>query len=180
MAYYTDGSCLGNPGPGGWAVVWAGGELSGSEGVTTNNRMELRAAIEAVRVGASEVVTDSTYVQRGATEWSPAWVRRGFRGVRNADLWRELLGLLETREVRWSWVRGHSGSELNERADRVARARASERADEVPGGDALERRAGPEADLGVVERPEPECAQEGLAVDEAVLGDLVVGGHGLG
>ena len=130
-----DGSCLGNPGPGGWAaVIWTetGEErvLSGGEPNTTNNRMELTAvihAVEAVPDGIpATVLCDSQYVVKGITEWLPSWVRRGWqtagrRPVKNADLWRRLAGARARRPaVRFEWVRGHSGHAGNERAHDVA------------------------------------------------------------
>ncbi len=129
---YTDGACSGNPGPGGWGVVLIAGshrkELSGGESLTTNNRMELTAAIEALealkKTSRIEIVTDSTYIVRGMTEWLPGWKRRGWRRAKgeleNRDLWQKLYELSLTHEVAWKWVRGHTGNELNELADRLA------------------------------------------------------------
>lgn len=130
---HTDGGADPNPGPGGWAAVLrANGhvkELSGGEPATTNNRMELTAAIEALRAlrGASEadVYTDSTYLRNGVTEWLPGWKARGWRTaakkpVKNADLWRELDALTCQHTVRWHWVRGHAGNADNERCDELA------------------------------------------------------------
>ena len=137
-----DGSCLGNPGPGGWAavIVAASGEeqvLSGGELETTNNRMELTAAIrglEAIPAGArATVFCDSLYVVKGLTEWLPAWVRRGWktvgrRPVKNADLWRRLAAAHSSRPgVRFQWVRGHAGHAENERAHDLAAAAALRR-----------------------------------------------------
>ncbi len=132
---YTDGACSGNPGPGGWgAVLIAGGherELSGGEPQTTNNRMEIMAAIAALealtRPCSVDLHTDSQYVRQGITEWMRGWKARGWRTadnkpVKNEDLWKRL-DLARTRhEVRWHWVKGHSGHPLNERADGLARA----------------------------------------------------------
>lgn len=138
-----DGSCLGNPGPGGWAavIISSPGEeqvLSGGEAETTNNRMELTAAIravEAVPAGArATVFCDSQYVVKGITEWLPRWIRRGWqttsrRPVKNADLWRRLADARARRPaVRFEWVRGHSGHPGNERAHEVASAEAVRRA----------------------------------------------------
>lgn len=134
---YTDGACLGNPGPGGWAVVlhWRGREkeLSGAEAATTNNRMELMAAIrglEALTRGADvRVHTDSAYLRDGITRWIHAWKQNGWRTadrkpVKNTDLWRRLDEALARHRVEWLWVKGHAGHPGNERADRLARAAA--------------------------------------------------------
>lgn len=130
-----DGSCLGNPGPGGWAAVILTGTgeervLSGGEPDTTNNRMELTAAIRAVEAVPdgirATVLCDSQYVVKGITEWLPSWVRRGWRTagkqpVKNADLWRRLADARARRPtVQFEWVRGHSGHAGNERAHEVA------------------------------------------------------------
>jgi ribonuclease HI len=133
VAAFTDGACRGNPGPGGWGVVLrAGGrvkELFGGEPATTNNRMELRAAIEALgalkKPCRVDLYTDSQYVRSGITEWLPAWRARGWRTadkkpVKNQDLWEALDALAQKHEVRWHWVRGHSGHPENERADELA------------------------------------------------------------
>jgi ribonuclease HI len=130
---FTDGACLGNPGPGGWGIVlkWRGveKELSGGEIETTNNRMELTAAIEALkalkRPCRIAIYTDSTYVRNGITEWLPAWRARGWRTanrkpVKNQDLWETLSALAAQHEVAWHWVRGHAGHDGNEWADRLA------------------------------------------------------------
>jgi ribonuclease HI len=136
VTIYTDGGADPNPGPGGWAAVLleaAGGrdkELSGAEPFTTNNRMELTAAIralEALKVRCRvRLLTDSQYLRRGVTEWLPGWVARGFRRkdgtLQNEDLWRRLAELTTAHEVSWEWVRGHSGDRYNERADRLATA----------------------------------------------------------
>ncbi len=130
---YTDGACKGNPGPGGWGALlkWGGHEkeLWGGEALTTNNRMELTAVIEALRaVRRREPVTvhtDSQYVQRGVTEWLKSWKARGWKTadrkpVKNVDLWQQLDELLVGHDIRWRWVRGHSGHDGNERADALA------------------------------------------------------------
>ncbi|MGD8430693.1 MAG: ribonuclease HI [Ectothiorhodospiraceae bacterium] len=130
---FTDGACRGNPGPGGWGVVlrWQGKEktLHGGEPETTNNRMELQAAIEALaslnRRCHVVLTTDSQYVRKGITEWLPNWKRRGWRTaarkpVKNADLWQRLDELAGNHEVEWHWVRGHTGHPGNERADELA------------------------------------------------------------
>jgi ribonuclease HI len=130
---WTDGGCKPNPGPGGWAAVLrfrdTVRELSGRADVTTNNRMELTAAaeaLEALRRPCRVVVhTDSEYVRNGITRWHTGWVRRNWRNaagdpVANMDLWRRLLDAAKPHEIEWKWVRGHSGDEMNERADQLA------------------------------------------------------------
>lgn len=131
---WTDGACSGNPGPGGWAALLRWGarerELSGAEPLTTNNRMELRAAIEALAAlrGARtvELYTDSRYLRDGVVQWLPDWKRRGWRTaagkpVRNVDLWQRLDELMRNHAISWHWVRGHEGIRYNERVDRLAR-----------------------------------------------------------
>jgi ribonuclease HI len=133
VTIYTDGACRGNPGPGGWgAVLIAGGrekELFGGEPATTNNRMELLAAIRALealsRRCSVALYTDSQYVRNGIREWLPNWKRRGWKTadkkpVKNQDLWERLDALQAAHEVEWHWVRGHAGHDGNERADRLA------------------------------------------------------------
>lgn len=130
---YTDGACRGNPGPGGWAAILCSGErrkeLSGGEQQTTNNRMELTAAIKALEAlkQRSDVAlyTDSQYLRLGITEWLPDWKRRGWRTarkqpVKNTDLWQRLEQLARQHHVRWYWVKGHSGHSGNDEADRLA------------------------------------------------------------
>lgn len=130
---YTDGACRGNPGPGGWgAVLTAGGKertLKGAEVLTTNNRMELFAAIAALkalkRPCEVDLVTDSQYVRRGITEWIAQWKRRGWltasrKPVANADLWQQLEAASAPHAITWHWVKGHSGDPGNERADALA------------------------------------------------------------
>ena len=130
---YTDGACHGNPGSGGWGVVIESDgdrrELMGAQVQTTNNRMELQAAIEALLGLAEpceiEIVTDSKYVMDGMQLWLANWKRRGWKTsqgkpVKNQDLWQKLEALAEVHRVRWHWVRGHSGVEGNERADTLA------------------------------------------------------------
>ena len=130
---YTDGACRGNPGPGGWGVVLKSGKhektLHGGEQETTNNRMELKAAIEALRAlkKPSEVVlhTDSKYVMDGITSWLASWKKRGWKTaskkpVKNQDLWQELDKETGRHEIRWVWVKGHSGNDGNEQADALA------------------------------------------------------------
>jgi ribonuclease HI len=130
---YTDGACRGNPGPGGWGVLLVAGdkerEFSGGERDTTNNRMELTAAIKGLqalkRSCAVAVYTDSQYVRKGITEWVEQWQRRGWKTaaskpVKNADLWRQLDELVRDQDIAWHWVKGHSGHPGNERADELA------------------------------------------------------------
>ena len=130
---FTDGACRGNPGPGGWgALLRCRGkekELFGGEPLTTNNRMELMAAIEALRSLRRRcsvvLTTDSQYVRNGITEWLPNWKRRGWKTaarkpVKNEDLWRELDEQVQRHDVQWKWVRGHTGHPGNERADQLA------------------------------------------------------------
>ncbi len=134
---FTDGACLGNPGPGGWGVLlrWRQREreLSGGEPETTNNRMELTAAIEgleALKRGARvRLHTDSIYVRDGITRWIHAWKRNGWRTaarkpVKNEDLWRRLDAAIAGHDIEWHWVRGHSGHPENERVDALAGAAA--------------------------------------------------------
>jgi len=134
ISIYTDGACSGNPGPGGWGVVmiWRGHEkeLWGGEPQTTNNRMELMAAIRGLEAlkpgGRAALYTDSTYVRNGITEWIGKWKRNGWRTaarkpVKNEDLWRRLDAALAGHAVDWHWVKGHAGHPENERADALAR-----------------------------------------------------------
>jgi len=134
---FTDGACLGNPGPGGWAALLRFDgrekELSGGEPDTTNNRMELMAAIagiEALKRACSVlVVTDSEYVRRGVEEWMARWKANGWKTsdkkpVKNRDLWERLSAALASHEVRWQWVKGHAGHVENERVDVLAREEA--------------------------------------------------------
>lgn len=130
---FTDGACRGNPGPGGWGAILRYGdrerELYGSERETTNNRMELMAAISALealkRPCEVTLTTDSTYVQKGISEWLPQWKKRGWKTadkkpVKNQDLWQRLETALGDHRIRWHWIKGHSGHEENERADQLA------------------------------------------------------------
>jgi ribonuclease HI len=133
ITIYTDGACKGNPGPGGWGVWLRSGahekELWGGEALTTNNRMELTAVIEALAALRSRsrvtLHLDSEYVRQGITSWIHNWKRRGWRtadnkAVKNADLWRRLDELAQVHEIDWRWVRGHAGDAGNERADALA------------------------------------------------------------
>lgn len=130
---YTDGACRGNPGPGGWGALLRAGErekeLYGAEPQTTNNRMEVMAAIRALEALKRPVdvslTTDSQYLRKGITEWLPQWKRRGWKTadrkpVKNQDLWERLERALGQHRIRWHWIKGHSGHPENERADRLA------------------------------------------------------------
>ena len=134
---HTDGACLGNPGPGGWAALLCfrgrEKEIAGGEALTTNNRMELMAAIMALETlrEPCEVVlhTDSQYVRQGITLWMPNWVRRNWRtsggeAVKNRDLWERLHAACARHRIDWRWVKGHSGDPGNDRVDELARAQA--------------------------------------------------------
>ena len=134
VVVHTDGACSGNPGPGGWGAILAFGdhekELKGGEAHTTNNRMELMAAIAALealkRPCLVDIHTDSQYLRNGILSWINQWKRNGWRTadrkpVRNVDLWQRLDALLARHRVRWHWVPGHAGHVLNERADKLAR-----------------------------------------------------------
>jgi ribonuclease HI len=133
VTIYTDGSCLGNPGPGGWAAILKYGnrerELLGGEPDTTNNRMELRAGLEALRALNEPcqvtLFTDSEYMKKGVTEWMPNWKRRNWcrKGgkLANVDLWMKLDEEMARHDINWRWVRGHAGNTMNERVDQLAR-----------------------------------------------------------
>lgn len=138
LVAYTDGGCSGNPGPGGWGVVLQAldgetvvkeREISGGEDETTNNRMELTAAIQALkaldRPSQITIITDSTYVRDGITKWIHGWKRNGWKTaakkpVKNDDLWKSLDALCAGHGVTWNWVKGHAGTDGNERADKLA------------------------------------------------------------
>jgi ribonuclease HI len=133
VVIYTDGACRGNPGPGGWGVVLRykgiSKELYGGEAQTTNNRMELMAAIQALETlnKACKILlnTDSQYVLKGITEWMPDWKKRGWKTaarkpVKNEDLWRRLDAAIARHDIEWQWVKGHSGEAGNELADKLA------------------------------------------------------------
>jgi ribonuclease HI len=130
---YSDGACRGNPGPGGWGVLLKSGEvekeLYGGEANTTNNRMELMAAIRALealkRPSQVKLYTDSIYVMKGITAWIHSWKQKGWRTadkkpVKNVDLWRKLDALAAMHDIEWHWVKGHAGHPENERADQLA------------------------------------------------------------
>jgi len=134
VTIYTDGACSGNPGPGGWGAILLYGdkkkELKGGEANTTNNRMELMAAIQALealtRPCKVELHTDSQYVQKGIHEWIHGWKRRGWltadkKPVKNDDLWKRLDSAREKHDVTWKWVKGHADDVMNNRADELAR-----------------------------------------------------------
>jgi ribonuclease HI len=153
VSVHTDGACSGNPGPGGWGAIlrWDGRvrELKGGEFLTTNNRMELMAAISALealkRPCSVDLHTDSQYVRQGITQWIHNWKRNGWRTadkkpVKNADLWQRLDLALARHDIRWHWVRGHAGDALNERADQLARDAIREMREKPVGTVALPRR----------------------------------------
>lgn len=130
---YTDGACKGNPGPGGWGAILRAGshekELYGGEPHTTNNRMEMSAAIAALAALNQsckvKLTTDSEYLRKGITEWLAGWKRKGWKTasrqpVKNADLWQQLDQLVAKHQIEWHWVKGHSGHPENERADQLA------------------------------------------------------------
>jgi ribonuclease HI len=134
VTIHTDGACSGNPGPGGWGAILESGahrkELTGGEALTTNNRMELMAAIAALEAlkapSAVDLYTDSNYLRDGITSWIKSWKKNGWRTadrkpVKNAELWERLEKAAARHEVRWHWVKGHVGHDANERADELAR-----------------------------------------------------------
>jgi ribonuclease HI len=134
VVMFTDGACSGNPGPGGWGVILVSGahskELTGGEATTTNNRMELMAAISGLEAlkkpSLVEIHTDSMYLRDGITKWVHGWKRNGWRTadkkpVKNVELWQRLLLAVERHEIDWRWVKGHAGHDENERADELAR-----------------------------------------------------------
>ncbi len=133
VTIYTDGGCRGNPGPGGWGAILSFGnhekEIYGYDEETTNNRMELMAAIKSLEVLSRScsvtLITDSQYVRQGITEWMTGWKKRGWKTaakkpVKNKDLWQRLDEAVKSHQVEWRWVKGHSGDEGNERADDLA------------------------------------------------------------
>ena len=134
VTIYTDGACSGNPGPGGYGAILKFNdkikEISGYEENTTNNRMEMTAVIEALRTLKKPcnllVISDSTYVIKGMTEWINSWIKKGWinsqkKQVLNRDLWEEMLRLSENHQIKWEWVKGHHGHKENERCDELAR-----------------------------------------------------------
>jgi ribonuclease HI len=148
---YSDGACSGNPGPGGWGAVLISGkhrkEISGGERLTTNNRMELLAAISALEAlkkrSEVEIYTDSAYVRNGITTWIHGWKKNGWRTadkkpVKNAELWQELDTLRDKHHVAWHWLKGHAGHPENERADELARLAMAPFKPGASGGDLAE------------------------------------------
>lgn len=133
ITIYTDGSCLGNPGPGGWAALLRSPEgeqiLSGDEPDTTNNRMELTAALRALQAlpagSQVEFYTDSQYLRKGITEWLPGWQARGWKrkggALANVELWQALAAAIKGHQIHWNWVKGHSTNRDNQRVDQLAR-----------------------------------------------------------
>lgn len=154
VVIHTDGACEGNPGPGGWGAILEYGtmrrEISGADPATTNNRMELEAAIRALealnQACEIECTTDSQYVRKGVTEWIRGWRVRGWltkskEPVKNEDLWRKLDGLCQKHKVTWHWVKGHSGHPLNERCDALAVAAIAALKRTMPSGELKARLA---------------------------------------
>ncbi len=137
LKIWTDGSCLGNPGPGGWAFIATNGtetvERSGGEKDTTNNRMELTAVIRALNAAKNhdelELHTDSQYVKNGTQIWLSQWKNNNWKTaakkpVKNKELWQQLDNIAQTKKIHWIWVKGHAGNEMNERCDELARSAA--------------------------------------------------------
>jgi len=132
ITLFSDGSALGNPGPGGYGTILVYGDkekiLSGGEKHTTNNRMELRGAIEGLKALKEacevEIVSDSSYVVKGINEWLSSWIKRDFKKVKNVDLWKEYIEVSKPHAIKATWVRGHDGHVENERCDELARAEA--------------------------------------------------------
>ena len=128
VTLYSDGSSLGNPGPGGWGVILEYNgfkkEFSGGSSNTTNNRMELTAVIEGLKKLKEpckvEIVTDSSYVANGINEWLSNWIKKDFKKVKNEDLWKEYIEVSKNHEIKATWVKGHSGHKENERCDYLA------------------------------------------------------------
>jgi len=137
LVVYTDGSCHPNPGPGGWAAIIVDGDsrrvLKGGEVHSTNNRMELNAALAAIRHIQPDkpavIITDSQYLKKGVEQWIADWQARGWKrkggALANVDLWQALARELNKKDIHWRWVRGHTGDPLNEQADRIARQMAA-------------------------------------------------------
>ena len=139
LKIWTDGSCLGNPGPGGWAFIATNGketaERSGGEKDTTNNRMELTAVIRALTAAKKhselEIHTDSQYVKNGTQIWLAQWKNNNWKNaskkpVKNKELWQQLDEIVQTKKIHWVWVKGHAGNEMNERCDELARCAAEQ------------------------------------------------------
>ena len=132
ITLFSDGSALGNPGPGGYGIVLRYGdkekELFGGESHTTNNRMELLGAIEGLRALKEscdvEIISDSSYVVRGINEWLVGWIKRDFKKVKNIDLWKDYIEVSKPHKIKATWVRGHNGHDENERCDKLARDEA--------------------------------------------------------
>ena len=132
---YTDGSSLGNPGPGGWCAIlrYKGHEkiLQGGEEYTTNNKMELKAVIEAIKALKEpceiDLYADSTYVLKGINEWLPRWINKRFKNVKNPELWKELVKVSEPHKINVFWIKGHSGHKENEICDKIAKEEAMKR-----------------------------------------------------
>jgi len=132
---FTDGSSLGNPGPGGWCAIlrYKSHEkiLKGGETLTTNNRMELIAVIEALKVLKEpcevELYSDSTYVVKGISEWLEGWIKKNFKNIKNSELWKEFINLSQNHIIRTNWVKGHSGHKENEICDKIAKEEALKR-----------------------------------------------------
>lgn len=193
IVIFTDGACSGNPGPGGWACALSlpdgkARELAGREELTTNNRMELRAVIEALRAvrsrpGPAIVHTDSTYVLSGVTQWVHGWKRRGWltaagEPVKNAELWRELDALRAARGpggAQWRWVRGHDGHDANERCDELAVAMSRGRPVELYDGPLLGYPYGSLAPSPEAELPAPGPRAAAVPGRPAVYLSLVDG-----
>ena len=141
ITLFSDGSALGNPGPGGYGVILRYGdkekEISGSEAHTTNNRMELLGAIEGLRALKEpcevDIVSDSSYVVKGINEWLEGWIKRDFKKVKNPDLWKEYIEVSKIHKVNAIWVRGHDGHEENERCDQLARREAEKMKESIRG-----------------------------------------------
>jgi ribonuclease HI len=143
ITLFSDGSALGNPGPGGFGTILRYGkkerELSGGESHTTNNRMELRGVIEGLKALKEpcdiKVISDSSYVVKGINEWLEGWIKRNFKKVKNPDLWREYIEVSAPHRIRATWVRGHNGHPENERCDLLARSVAEQMKEENNGSD---------------------------------------------
>ena len=142
VTIFSDGSSLGNPGPGGWGTILRYGdrekELTGGEPMTTNNRMELMAVIEGLKALKEPcevtIYSDSSYVVKAINEWLPAWVARDFKKVKNPDLWKEYLRVAKPHRIKAVWVRGHNGHPENERCDELARKTAEKIKQEMEHG----------------------------------------------